>query len=327
MPLALTRFHGRSQVKRVRREFMQPARWLVLVLALALFPAPAGVAAPGLEACEDYVVHVEQTRLTEFGCGLGEIRPGVAANGCTLIFVMTDGVDLYIGTAGHCGGVGKKWSITGVGTFGTTVFREFNNGNLLDMKDWALILIDPAFHHKVNPTMVRFGGPTTNVEGFDARAPLSGDPVLQYGHGRGFGKDDATKGRASVIAAATPSWFVYPGTVGPGDSGSPVRFATGEAAGIAVIGGVLQTGDNSGYVEGRCAAVDSLALDLTDACLAWDMLCPELDGACTAPFREDGLYGVVIVTRFDRALEAFETHLGRDLTVVEGTLPAIAVAP
>ncbi len=302
------------------------ARHVVVALVLMLVPWGGVAATPGISECDGATVHTEQPQLLHLACDSGEIRPGAKANGCTLNFVMTDATDLYIGTAGHCGGVGKRWSMAGIGGFGTTIFREFDGSNLLAMRDWGLILIDREDHGHVNPTMYRFGGPWTPVDGVESRAPIPGDGVVLYGNGAGFGQEDAGKARASAVGVLLgDTAFGYAGTVGGGDSGSPVRFATGEPAGIAVAGGITQTGDMRGYVPGRCWYVDDATGGASDACLPYRAACAETEGACDAPLRAGNLYPLVVVTRFDAALAAFEGYLGHSLTVVDGDvlMPAV----
>lgn len=251
----------------------------------------------------------------------GAIRPGVRSGGCTLSWVLTDGTDLYITTAGHCGGVGASFSVAGVGAIGSVVYQEANF-DFTNPRDWAFIRIDPAVASFVDPTMVHWGGPfgAGSAAGLDpVRPPVPGDGVLQYGHGYGMGQEEGTKARAGVVAAVLPTAFAYPGEVGGGDSGSPVRFASGEAAGIAVAGGGLVSGDNRGFVPAYCADLDQ------DCAAYWDA-CGRLDGACDGVTRPDGIYGAVIVTRLDVAIAAFEAWLGKDVRVVEGNLPGVELA-
>lgn len=256
----------------------------------------------------------------------GAIRPGVRAYGCTLSWVVSSGADLYIATAGHCGEVGTNVSVPGVGAIGSIVYREANF-DLANLRDWAFIEIDPTLHDLVDPTMVHYGGPSSlgTAVGLDpVRPPVPGDAVLQYGHGRGFGEEEGTKARGGIIAALAPTVFAYPGAVGGGDSGSPVRFATGEAAGIVVAGAGLTTSDNRDYIPDQCVDVELL---LPDACDPYNDLCERLDGSCAAFWRPHGIYGVVIATRLDAALAAFEAWLGLPVTVLEGNQSSVNGLP
>lgn len=277
---------------------------------------------PGVAWCDEASVDTATPQLIEFGCDTGEVRPGARASGCTLNFLLSDGVDLYAATAGHCGGLGKTYHVPGVGPIGQVVFRQFDS-NLLNLKDWALIRIDEEAAAKVNPTLYQWGGPVAGPVFGTVRVPVPGDSVYHYGHGRGFGEEDATRARAGIVAAPVGTTaFVWPGTVGPGDSGSPVRLGTGEAAGIAVIGGVIITGDNEEFLASQCASLDDAA-SWEGSCDALWEVCRHLDGACEAPFHDQGLYGVVIATRLDAALAAFEGYLGRPVWVIEGEPPFV----
>lgn len=310
---------------------VRPAFVLLALAATTALAAPAStqgspvapiewVSAAATWTCDAIVLDPAGEAAYDNACGTGgAIRPGVRSGGCTLSWVVTDGTDLYITTAGHCGGVGASFGVAGVGTIGTVVFRE-SNFDLTNLRDWAFIRIDPALHAQVDPTMVHYGGPfgAGSAAGLDpVRPPVPGDGVLQYGHGRGLGEEDATKARAGVVAAVLPTAFAYPGEVGGGDSGSPVRFATGEAAGIAVAGGGLLSGDNRGFVPAQCASVEANA---PGACAPYWEACSRLDGACAGAWRPEGIYGAVLVTRLDVAIAAFEAWLGKDVSVVAGDL-------
>lgn len=254
----------------------------------------------------------------------GAIRPGVRAGGCTLSWILTDGANLYVTTAGHCGSVGTNFSVAGIGTIGTIVFKE-SNFDVANLRDWAFIRINPALHGSIEPTMIHYGGPYSGsrLAGFDpVRPPIPGDGVFQYGHGRGLGEEDATKARTGVVAAVLPTAFVYPGEVGEGDSGSPVRFATGEAAGITVAGAGIRSGDNRDYVPARCADIEANA---PGTCAPYWDACGQVDGACDGVWRPGGIYGVVIVTRLDVAIDAFATWLGLPVRVVEGNVLGVTL--
>lgn len=159
----------------------------------------------------------------------GGIRPGaymVSSGGafCTLNFVVTDGIDLFIGTAAHCVSLGQRIHVAGHPEIGTVALDGARG-------DWAFIRIDPEDRPLVDPTLARWGGPT------GIQAPrIAGDVVFHYGYGASAGQLEPTRGRAGVVLVAGPeaSSFLYAGSVDSGDSGSPVMLATGEAAGIAV---------------------------------------------------------------------------------------------
>jgi hypothetical protein len=296
---------------------------LLLAVALSAFASAPVQGTPAVTwSCDDVALAPAGEAAYDNSCPAGgAIRPGVRSGGCTLSWVLTDGTDLYITTAGHCGGVGTAFSVAGVGTIGSVVYQEANF-DFTNLRDWAFIRIDPAVASFVDPTMVHYGGPfgAGALAGLDpVRPPVPGDGVLHYGHGYGMGQEDGTKARAGVVAAVLPTAFAYPGEVGGGDSGSPVRFATGEAAGIAVAGGGLVSGDNRDVVPAYCAPAPPTCAAASDAC-------GRTDGACDGVLRPDGIYGAVIATRLDVAIQAFEGWLGKDVRVVEGDLPEVGLA-
>lgn len=202
----------------------RPAR--LALVALLLLPL-AGAAAPAPPLLDAPCSAIAPAALADTSCK--PIHPGgaviIGGAFCTMNFVVTDGVDLFIGTAGHCvGGIGARARTPGGPDFGT-VALDGRRG------DWAFIRIDPARYGDVDPSMAQWGGPTT------IRAPLlAGEPVLHYGHGASLGQIPETRGRVGevVIAGADATTFVFAGSVDSGDSGSPVMILTGEAAGIAV---------------------------------------------------------------------------------------------
>lgn len=303
---------------------MREAAWALLLVTAALPAVALATPSPSVEACWHGEIHTDSPdgEHVDLDCSDDKLRPGTFSSGCTLGYVLTDGTDLYMTTAGHCGGEGKRWYVPGLGEIGTTVVSVFDP-NLLDWRDYALVKIDEEDREHVEPTLRRFGGPITPVDGLDTRPPVSGETVLQYGHGRGFGQDPATKGRAGTVTAPLDGWFGYVGTVGPGDSGSPVRFATGEPAGIAVAVIGLSWEQDQPTPSEVCA--NALASH-EEACLPVEVACAELDGACNAPFRKGGIHGLVVSTRMDDALPAFENWLATDLEVVDGALPSTGIA-
>ncbi len=167
------------------------------------------------------------------------IRPGARlSNGCTMNFVFSDGVDLYVGTAGHCTYVGHRLGASGVGRFGTTVY---DGGESL-MLDFALIKVDADKHHLVNPTMCRFGGPTAVPP-----SPAPGGVYHIYGWGWETRGSDDSRARSGVELAPPAALLAWEGRVSGGDSGSPVISADGRAIGVATrllrAGGVTMAGE------------------------------------------------------------------------------------
>lgn len=205
---------------------------LVLMVPLALPSAPGATL---VSPCVP-----EPLSLDPVDNACAPIRPGARmANGCTLNFVVTDGTDLYIGTAGHCANLGDALMVDGAaGVHGVAAFDSAR-------MDAAFFRIDAGSRGLVDPTMSRFAGPTTGPTGVNVRDPLVGELVYHYGHGVSAGSMEETRARAGPVVfpandidpeVAYPQ-FLFVSSANGGDSGSPVRLASGEAAGILVAAG------------------------------------------------------------------------------------------
>jgi hypothetical protein len=212
----------------------------VLLLAAPLAPAantsvPAQL--PGDEAPEASPVPIETT---------GFVRPGervdpVDGSGwCTLNFVVTDGDDYWIGTAGHCFDENERVQVNDE-PIGTVVAAEFAG---FGAEDWAFVHVDEEHEDDVNPTVRSWGGPlaapTLAGDATRQARPAPGDPVTHYGHGQEFDGDQA-KSRAGVTVLPFVNSFVFVSDVDGGDSGSPVLTGQGQAVGI--VTGHVATGD------------------------------------------------------------------------------------
>lgn len=212
-------------------------RPLALALALLALPLalPAAPAATVVSPCAP-----EPFSLDALDTTCAPIRPGARmANGCTLNFVVTDGTDLYIGTAGHCATLGDPLTVSGAsGVHGSIVFDSAR-------RDYAFFRVDAGSHGLVDATMSRFAGPTKGPTGVNVRDPLVGELVYHYGHGVSAGSMEETRARAGPVVLMTDNpigalripQFVFVSNANGGDSGSPVRLASGEAAGILVAAG------------------------------------------------------------------------------------------
>lgn len=176
------------------------------------------------------------------GLAFTGIRPGawmISPAGCTMNFVFGSSGDYSIGTAGHCvERVGEEVTLIAapeVLMVIGTVKKIVNNG-IGD--DFALVEIYEGMQQYVTPSMAYFGGPTA------AGDPQFGNLVEHAGHGLVIGTGGTP--RAGVVVyrgegdEAGSDAFAWDGAATPGDSGSPVRLATGEAAGDLthlVVGG------------------------------------------------------------------------------------------
>ena len=187
------------------------------------------------------------------GLAFTGIRPGawiIAPAGCTTNFVFGSASNYYIGTAGHCTSVGDEVTLIAAPgvlmNIGTTV-KSVNQGI---GNDFALIDVRPEMEQYVNPSMAYFGGPTA------AGSPQSGDVVEHAGHGLVIGTGGTP--RAGVVVYRGPGEggdaFAWAGAASPGDSGSAVRLANGQAAGDLthlVVGGEYLPGDVAGTTIAR----------------------------------------------------------------------------
>lgn len=215
--------------------FLGPRRILLAsaLVALAALPALALAAPAGLAgACEEWVPVAALSpseRAVTLGGPCAGIRPGAQMTspaGCTFNFVFADAASrLYIGTAGHCvNGVGDRVEGAGLGAFGTVVF-QLNDGV---GNDFALIAIDAAKYGSVTPAMCHWGGPTSG----EPAAPALGDALKQYGHGIALGQLQETRPREGTLTLWRENSWRALAPITNGDSGSPLLFATGEAAGV-----------------------------------------------------------------------------------------------
>jgi hypothetical protein len=153
----------------------------------------------------------------------------VAPAGCTANFIFANGSTRYVGTARHCvDGIGQEVTMqvdtTTIATVGTVSHMTSGDGE--PGNDWALIRIDPAVASKwgVNPAVPLIGGPNGIYTGCEVT------PVLHYGHGYGV-----AVAQGKVEGGLATNWnndgFGWTGFGAPGDSGSPVLTASGQAAG------------------------------------------------------------------------------------------------
>lgn len=182
------------------------------------------------------------------GLAFTGIRPGawiIAPAGCTTNFVFGNAPNYFIGTAGHCTSVGDQVTLVAapgvlmnIGTTVKSVDRGVGN-------DFALIDGKPAMEQYVNPSMAYFGGPT------GAGNPRSGDVVEHSGHGLVIGTGGTPRAGVVVYRGNGDGGdaFAWVGAASPGDSGSAVRLANGQAAGDLthlVVGGPYVPGNVAG---------------------------------------------------------------------------------
>lgn len=162
-------------------------------------------------------------------------QPGVQANacivspaGCTGNFIFASGSTRYLGTAAHC-----------TDKVGDTVIIQVDTTTLVEVgkvakrtsteepgADAAIITIDPAVAAKwgINPAMPFLGGPQGVYTGCEPTG------VKSYGHGYGVAVGQG-KPNLGVATVWYDDGYGWNGTGLPGDSGSGVLTADGQAAG------------------------------------------------------------------------------------------------
>ncbi|HVF61049.1 MAG TPA: hypothetical protein VNJ70_14675 [Thermoanaerobaculia bacterium] len=230
---------------------LPPPSWYTEKLHRQILAAgPRGIDVP-LPSAEE--------RATELNC-LGYSPPYVATDdvsvgavsaggcmvfpaGCSMNFVFTDGIALYIGTAGHCvtgGGTVVMQVATRIDPTGTVepvatlaaigkVAKRVNQGI---GRDFAIVKVDSAFN--VVPGVAGALGPT----GVFCGDPL-GQPVLHYGHGYVFAVEQGIAKTGEVIPdlglvfnfTSESTGYNWVGYGLPGDSGSGVMDAAGLVVG------------------------------------------------------------------------------------------------
>lgn len=229
-------------MRSVRRFALLAVLALTAGTALAVQPQAGPAAFPrSADACPDLAVAriAEEPLLAPApanhpplpdACG-ALIRPGASLGGfCTLNFVFTDAAgSYYIGTAGHCIGVGQRASIPGIGQFGTTVFSRRDTQST----DFALIKVDAAKNSLVRPTLCTWGGP---IGGADPGSSLPRDILYEYGWGTATTFHQTTRARVHVLQSESPTYVTWIGEGSGGDSGAPIVNQAGYAVAIHTYG-------------------------------------------------------------------------------------------
>lgn len=172
--------------------------------------------------------------------GEAGIRPGswmISPYHCTMNFVFTNGVDLAIGTAGHCTDrLGQPITLLTLAPGGpdpvlVTIGKVLMRANAGVGRDFALISIDPSLRSWVTATIAGVGGPCRRFGG------TSQQLLAYYGHGLGIGTGGTPRAGVSTVWSA--GWYEWSGPVNFGDSGGAVRVNDMRAAGNLTHVGVI----------------------------------------------------------------------------------------
>lgn len=170
---------------------------------------------------------------------------------CTMGFIVTDGTDLYVTTAGHClAGAdnqippGSRAEMAGGIQFGTPVYvwceGQVANAPCSLGRDFGLIRIDADKHHLVSPEMCAWGAPTGGLFTQPSYARVASAPALVQHFGWGTGvaaptagvtqvngiplhvqpANPATQARAGILDRANATVAFMNDISAPGDSGS-----------------------------------------------------------------------------------------------------------
>ena len=252
------------------RPLLLPALLLLLLPLASTGAAPAAGEPPG---CGGAVPLSGEGSLVPQGRTCPGIRPGGALISyvglefvyCSLGFLVTDGQDVYVTTAGHClipqagavPGVGERATALGVpGTFGTVAYQWCEGQDLRGTvgqrscgpgTDFGLIRIDADKLAYASPEMCRWGAPTGGVfEAFDQEPRVA----PHFGWGVGVGDlggvagvplgNPATQAREGLLVDATHATHARIATVASsGDSGSGVLVRSLDGAGEPQALGVL----------------------------------------------------------------------------------------
>lgn len=204
------------------------------------------------------------------------IRPGVqvstSSGSCTSNFLFTtpNNGSLLLGSAAHCFAEnpqdatdgcdataepqepGANVNIEGASEPGVLLYSSWHSmqqANETDEQaclhnDFALVLIPGADRGTTSPAMQGFGGPTGLAE---SGSVSTGDKLLWYGNSDlRPGVEETKANEAYVAQSGGRSAVMYSATPGvPGDSGSGVLSASGEAVGVMNTVRVLpETGSN-----------------------------------------------------------------------------------
>lgn len=217
--------------------------------------------------CELIAVPAASPIGTPTSCG--GVRPGAPVESdtglCTFNFLFTGGDGRrYMGTAGHCilAADGERTWAPGSGPeardgAGNRV-GEFAYAVLQDPKDFALIRLDAGV--PASPQMCHFGGPT------GINTSTGSETTVLHHYGQGVGVSLAVPARSAVAQGTPDPDHVYAaGAVVPGDSGSGIIDAAGDAVGVIVTTGLHTASIGTGGIDAGTVGVTRLQPQLDRA--------------------------------------------------------------
>jgi hypothetical protein len=209
-------------------------------LKLPSLTAPQGDWTLGGVSCDLIEVPAATPIGTPTTCG--GVRPGAPVESdtglCTFNFLFTGSNGArYAGTAGHCilPADGEQTWAAGSGpeardSSGARI-GEFSYAVLQDPKDFALIRLDAGV--PASPEMCHFGGPT------GINTSTGSETTTLHHYGQGVGVSLALPARSAIAQGMPDPDHVYAlGGVVPGDSGSGIIDAAGNAVGVIVTTGL-----------------------------------------------------------------------------------------
>lgn len=242
--------------------------WYDSALATSVLAAgPGGLPGPSAEL---------DPKLTYSG-----VRPGIwiiSPNWCTANFIFSrtggmDGGPYYIGTAKHCVQAqlpldpNKPTEVTRFDPNENVIGKDVvmlvdRNGVPTQLRvgrvayatsgadqignDYALVEIDPSLYGSISPSIAVIGGPTSVYSTPSSGALLQPDPAFMFGHGLVLGTGGTARaGAVTSFNASRPYGYGAVITAISGDSGAPLRTASG-----AAVGNITNVGTNSAFSPG-----------------------------------------------------------------------------
>lgn len=217
---------------------LEVGRLLGLVAVAALLPPlpDSEAALAGCEVARRATAYSGASPVEDLVLGVCDgIRPGayvkVGTPQCSLGFLLKAGAQWYASIAGHCASVGDEVRLRDGTLVGTAVFSR-NEGI---GEDFAVLRIRPEVEGLVDPAMCGWGGPT-GLWSPPGELYLDDRVLRLFGHGMLVEQTRAERARSAPLTYFTPRAFALDGPVSPGDSGAPVRTASGEAVGVFTDG-------------------------------------------------------------------------------------------